>query len=117
MPRFRPRSDTEWQWREHARQAHEARERRARWETTRAAEELVWLLHRLRFHCEQCGVPSAGPFIENEGSPFYQEIVNWDLAANLWACGCCGAWLCRGCGCYIRGVGWRCLQTSRRLTA
>ena len=56
MTRTRRQSATELQWREQARQAHEARERHARWETKRAAEELVWLLHRLRFRCEQCGV-------------------------------------------------------------
>lgn len=69
---------TEASWCEEARRTHKARERQARWETKRAAEELVWLLHRLRFRCARCGVMSTGPFIENEGSPFQTEFVTWD---------------------------------------
>jgi hypothetical protein len=55
----------------------------ARREAKRGAEELVWLRHRLRFRCERFGVMSAGPIVENEGSPFQPEIANWDRPAKL----------------------------------
>ena len=117
MPRSRQLSETELRWCEQARQAHEARERHARWETTRAAEELVWLLHRLRFRCERCGVASAGPFIENAGSPSQEEIVNWERPANLVSCHRCGRWLCRRCGRYRRGIGCQCCAEGCRVVA
>ena len=93
MARSQRLSPIEAQWREQARQVHEARERHARRETKRAAEELVRLLHRLRFRCARCGVMSAGPWIENGRSPFQEETVNWDRPRELLPCSVCGQWL------------------------
>jgi hypothetical protein len=108
MPRFRRSSDPDQPYREQLRRSHEARERQARRAVKRATEELVWLRHRLRFRCAGCGRASTRPYVENEGSPFAEEVVNWDRPDDLLACSVCGRWLCRRCGPYVVGIGARC---------
>jgi hypothetical protein len=90
MSRFQRQPDPERHYREQLRRAYEARERQARSAVTQAAEELVWLRHRLRCRCAGCGRASSRPYIENEGSPFAEEIVNWDWPDDLMPCSVCG---------------------------
>ncbi|MDQ3693054.1 MAG: hypothetical protein M3464_05455 [Chloroflexota bacterium] len=101
--------DAERALREQYRREHEAREKRARWAAKRLDEELVLLRHQVRFYCERCGTPSSGPDIENEGSPFAEEVINWDRPASLDPCLICARLLCRRCGKYDIGLGWRCV--------
>jgi hypothetical protein len=71
-----------------------------------AAEELVWLRHQLRFRCAGCGRASTRPSIENEGSAFAAEVVNWDQPDDLVPCSVCGDRLFWRCGHYVIGTGW-----------
>jgi len=112
--RIQGQRDAEWELRDQYRREHEAREKHARWAAKRLDQELVLLRHQVRFFCERCGAPSSGPVIENEGSPFAEEVIRWDRSDNLDPCIICDRLLCRRCGRYVIGVGWRCAVPSQR---
>ncbi|MDQ3693175.1 MAG: hypothetical protein M3464_06070 [Chloroflexota bacterium] len=109
MPRSR-QSEAERELREQFRRDHEARERQARWKQQRWDDAQPLIRHQARFLCERCLTPSTGSAIAHEGSPVAEPVIDWDRPDNLVPCIVCGRWLCRRCGRYEVGVGWRCVD-------